>query len=212
MKKILLLTVALATFPMLAQAQTDTSSGVSSTSTGEALGAAESAINQNFASSPSHEAISTVPSLGTQIVSPTATCTIPISIQGVILGGGLGGGTAYTVEYCKDLEISRQVDNEGDRPDAQLMLCLLPEFRKVRALHATLDPQVQLCPPEFGTDGLTPAQQKAVDARIAAIRKAQAQVVPVAVNPMAIERANFCSSLDPAKKEDRPYITQCMAH
>ena len=208
MKKILMLTAALAALPMLAQAQTSSTTS----STGQAISEQAASINQQFAAAPQNTSIETVPGLGTQIVSPTATCTIPVSIQGVILGGGLGGGTAYTVQYCKDLEISRQVDNEGDRADAQLMLCLLPEFRKVRALHATLDPQVQLCPPEFGTDGLTQAQQKAVDTRIEAVRKAQAQVVPVAVNPMAIERAQFCASLDPAKKEDRPYISQCMAH
>jgi len=30
------------------------------------------------------------------------------------------------------------------------------------------------------------------------------------LNPMSVERANFCATLNPAKPDDRPYISQCM--
>lgn len=198
MRKILLATV-LTILPAIAMAQTDTS-----TSTGEAQGIAESGINQNFAGNPAHESISTVPSLGTQIVTPTATCTIPITLQGVGLGIGLGGGTAYTVIPCQDAESARLAYDMGDKADAQEMLCLQPAFRKERAIIG------QPCPAPFGSDGLTAKQQKQVDDHFAAVAAARPKVIQVAANPMAVERAKFCATLSPSKAEDRPYIAECL--
>lgn len=184
MRKLLLTSAALSLLALPALAQT-------STSTGEAVSEQAASINQQFASSPAHTSIETVPGLGTQIVTPTATCTIPIGIQGVFMGGGLGAATAFTVEYCKDLEISRQLTNEGDQADALMTLCFLPEFRKVRALQGP----AKACPPEFGPDGLTDAQRKEVDVKW---EEQHLLAMPKPVTPVCHERFIPPSNIDGA--------------
>jgi hypothetical protein len=209
MRNILLATAALTLLPLVAMAQTVSNAGTGTSAGSASTAGAESqdvaAIDQAFNSStPSHETINSTPALGTQIVTPTATCTIPVGVQGVGLDFGFGAGTAYTVEYCKQAEITRLTYDMGDRADAVEMLCLQQDFRKERAIVG------QPCPPPFGPSGLTNAQQREVNEHFAKLEAERPRVVEVFANPMAIMRAKFCASLNPKKVEDRPYITQCL--
>ena len=156
MRNIFLTTAALTLLPLVAMAQTATDT---STSTAGAVSEDVAGINQQFASSPAHTTVATVPEMGTQIVTPTATCTIPVTGQAVWLGMGVGGGTAYTVEYCKEAEQARIVYNMGDHASALMMMCSDAGFRKARALEGP----IATCPPEYGPSGLTKAQTQQVD-------------------------------------------------
>jgi hypothetical protein len=196
--KTFLLATALTALALPALAQT-------STSTGEAVSQQSAGIYQQFASSPEHSSVTTVPGLGTQIVTPTVTCSLPITLQGVLLGAGLGGGTAYTVEYCKDEEISRQAYNQGDRGDAQAALCLIPEFRKIRAIRALYNPVVEECPPEFGPNGLSAA----INARIAAQAASyQAAVAHIAALKAQQDSACHEQFIPPANPNGAGYMAK----
>jgi len=197
-----------ATAPALAQTAQNANSG--STSDGQAV------INQNSYGSPGvnysgsySETIANTPDLGGLYAMTTANCITGggVGITGPGIGAEAMGGVRDSVCTWEGKVKMAYVTGQSDV--AHTEWCLKdPDYRDSEAiLNKPCDYRTY---PKDQQEQVKKDQIKAGFLNVDGTQKLAVLPQQPKLNPMSIERANFCATLNPAKPEDRPYISQCM--
>jgi len=125
------------------------------------------------------------------VVSGANQCALPIGASTSILGVGVGLAATPVDAGCERRNDANALLALGLRPASIALMCQDKNVQKAMKTAGTPCDQVGKLS--------QPVDPKPV------IKLVQA-------NPMAIQRANFCATLDPRIKGDKPYILECMEH